>query len=241
MAAPASLGRTAEHTAGGLGRGRDGQRGVPDRRSRRGAAPDAGLSFTELPQVCPWWLDDILADGWPAVLAQPATQYDRDFAAWAARQAAVLRARDASGLDWGHLAEEVEDLWTWAAHGRAMLLHACIELCYGGERHEAYLYHWQDAAFDYQHAMLRSAVKDSHSFRTVLADLVPEVYAEERRERMAKATPPLVRDPDDSFPPRRRGRPRGGGAPPRLAGGHRPGCLDARASGRRRRRLPHHP
>lgn len=100
-----------------------------------------------------------------------------------------MRARDASGLDWDHLAEEVEDLWTRAAYALAMLLHACIELCDGGERHEAYMYHWQDAAFDDQHAMLRSVVKDSPSLRTVLADLLPEVYAEARRELMANATP----------------------------------------------------
>jgi hypothetical protein len=48
-----------------------------------------------------------------------------------------LRARDASGLDWDHLAEEVEDLWKLGAHAHPMLLHACIELCDGGERHEA--------------------------------------------------------------------------------------------------------
>jgi hypothetical protein len=34
----------------------------------------------------------------------------RDFAAWAAQQAVVLRARGASGLTWDHMAEEVETL-----------------------------------------------------------------------------------------------------------------------------------
>jgi hypothetical protein len=79
-------------------------------RARRAAAPDTGLAFTDLPQVCPWALDDLLADGWPAVVAQPTPHDDRDFGAWAQQQAAVLRARDVSGLDWDHLAEGVETL-----------------------------------------------------------------------------------------------------------------------------------
>jgi hypothetical protein len=169
-------------------------------RARRAAAPDAGLPMTDLPQVCPWAVEVLLDDGWPAVVAQPVPQYDRDFAAWAAQQAALLRARDASALDWDHLAEEVEDLWKGAAHALSMCLYACIELCYSRERHEAYLYHWQDAAFDYQHTMLRKAVKGSPSLRTLLESMVPEVYAEERAERMAKARPPLAAEPPEACP-----------------------------------------
>jgi len=169
-------------------------------RARRAAALDVGLPMTDLPQVCPWAVEVLLDDGWPAVVAQPVPQYDRDFAAWAAQQAALLRARDASALDWDHLAEEVEDLWKWAAHALSMCLYACIELCYSSERHDAYLYHWQDAAFDYQHAMLRKAVKGSPSLRTMLADRLPEVYAEERRERLAKVRPPLDSEPPERCP-----------------------------------------
>jgi hypothetical protein len=36
--------------------------------------------------------------------------YDTDFYAWAAQQAAALRAKDWAALDLAHLAEEVEDL-----------------------------------------------------------------------------------------------------------------------------------
>jgi hypothetical protein len=81
-----------------------------------------------------------------------------------------------------------------------MFLHACIELCYSSERHEAHMYYWQSAVFDHHHAMLVSAVRDSPSLRTMLADLVPEVYAEERVERMAKAKPPLTSDPPEACP-----------------------------------------
>jgi hypothetical protein len=97
-------------------------------RARPEAAPDTGLPFTDLPQVCPWSLDDLLVDGWPAVVAQPTPQDQRDFAAWALQQAAVLRARDVAALDWDHLATEVEDLSQYqrveiACHLRALLLH----------------------------------------------------------------------------------------------------------------------
>jgi hypothetical protein len=81
-----------------------------------------------------------------------------------------------------------------------MLLHACIELGDGGERHEAYRYDCQSAVFEHHQAMLRSAVQDSPSLRTLLADLVPEVYAEERRERMAKTMPLLTGDPPEACP-----------------------------------------
>jgi Domain of unknown function DUF29 len=38
------------------------------------------------------------------------SHYDEDFYAWAAQQAAALRAKDWAALDLEHLAEEVEDL-----------------------------------------------------------------------------------------------------------------------------------
>jgi Domain of unknown function DUF29 len=133
-------------------------------------------------------------------VAPPTRNHDRDFAAWARGQAALLRARDASALDWDHLAAEVKDLWTWAAHALAMLLHACIELAYGGERHEAYLYYWQSAAFYHHQTMLRSAVKDSPNLHTRLADLLPEANADARAERRAKATPPLTGEPPEDCP-----------------------------------------
>jgi Domain of unknown function DUF29 len=40
----------------------------------------------------------------------PTPDYDTDFYAWAAQQAAALRAKDWAALDLEHLAEEVEDL-----------------------------------------------------------------------------------------------------------------------------------
>jgi hypothetical protein len=126
--------------------------------------------------------------------------YRTDFRLWARQQADAIRPGRDEALDREHLAEEVEDLWKPAAHALAMLLHTCIELCYGGERHEAYLYCWQSAAFDHHQAMLVSAVKDSPSLHTMLAGLVPEVYAEERAERRAKALPPLTSDPPEACP-----------------------------------------
>ena len=46
------------------------------------------------------------------VIARPTTSelYDNDFALWAERQAALLRARRFDELDLDHLIEEVEDL-----------------------------------------------------------------------------------------------------------------------------------
>jgi hypothetical protein len=97
-------------------------------RGRRAAAPDTGLPFTDLPQVCPWALEDILADGWPALVARPTPHDEQDFAAWAPQQAAVLPARDITALDWDRLAKEVEDLHQYqrieiACHLHVLLMH----------------------------------------------------------------------------------------------------------------------
>ena len=69
----------------------------------------------------------------------PEDLYRTDFRLWPQRQADAIRAGRYAELDREHLAEEVEDLWKWAAHALAMFLHACIELCYSSERHEAYI------------------------------------------------------------------------------------------------------
>ena len=130
----------------------------------------------------------------------PEDLYHTDFRRLAQQQADAIRAGSYDALDTDHLAEEVEDLWKSAAHALSMFLYACIELCYGSERHDAYMYHWQDAAFDYQHAMLRAAVKHSPSLRALLEQMLPEVYAEERAERMAKAKPPLAGEPPEACP-----------------------------------------
>jgi len=130
----------------------------------------------------------------------PDDLYHTDFRLWAQQQAEAIQAHRYDALETDRLAEEVEDLWKGADYALAMCLYACIELCYGSERHDAYLYHWQDAAFDSQHAMLRKAVKGSPSLRTMLADRLPEVYAEERRERLAKVRPPLDSEPPERCP-----------------------------------------
>ena len=133
-------------------------------------------------------------------MSTPEDLYHTDFRLWAQQQADAIRTCRYEALETDRLAEEVEDLWKGADYALAMCLYACIELCYGGERHDAHLYHWQDAAFDYQHTMLRKAVKGSPSLRTMLADRLPEVYAEERAERMAKARPPLAAEPPEACP-----------------------------------------
>jgi hypothetical protein len=44
----------------------------------------------------------------PEVLA--GADYEEDFFAWTQEQARLLRARDARGLDWDHLAEEIDSM-----------------------------------------------------------------------------------------------------------------------------------
>ncbi len=44
------------------------------------------------------------------ILPPPEDLYERDFIAWTERMAYLLQSRDASGLDWEHLAEEIRDL-----------------------------------------------------------------------------------------------------------------------------------
>jgi hypothetical protein len=44
------------------------------------------------------------------VRKSPIVRYESDFSAWAEEQACLLKARQAAGLDWGNLAEEVETL-----------------------------------------------------------------------------------------------------------------------------------
>jgi hypothetical protein len=73
-------------------------------------------------------VDQLLDDGWPAVVALPAPHDARDFAAWARQQAALLRACDASALDWDHLAEAVETLHDYQrveieCHLHVLLMH----------------------------------------------------------------------------------------------------------------------
>ena len=104
--------------------------------------------------------------------------YEEDFFAWTQEQARLLRARDARGLDWDNLAEEIDsmgrrDRRELESRLRLILLHLLKWQAQPGLRGRS----WQSTLRE-QRRQAEKLLKESPSLHPQLPALIEEAYAD---------------------------------------------------------------
>jgi hypothetical protein len=102
--------------------------------------------------------------------------YDEDLYAWSLQQAALLRARRADGLDWEHLAQEIEwmvgrDRRELKNRLRVILLHLLKWQAQSAKRGAS----WRKSLRT-QRRHIKDLLQESPSLRWFVPDLVHEAY-----------------------------------------------------------------
>jgi hypothetical protein len=103
-------------------------------------------------------------------------RYEEDLYAWSLQQAALLRARRADGLDWEHLAEEIEwmvgrDRRELKNRLRVILLHLLKWQAQPARRGAG----WRKSLRT-QRRHIKDLLQESPSLRRLVPDLVHEAY-----------------------------------------------------------------
>jgi hypothetical protein len=122
--------------------------------------------------------------------------YDTDFYAWAAQQAAALRAKDWAALDLEHLAEEVEDLRKTERRGvqsqlRLMFSHLLKWAFEPARRSES----WR-ATIANGRVLVQEALEDLPSLARELPALATAAYPRARRDAAKDTGLPLATFPE---------------------------------------------
>lgn len=112
--------------------------------------------------------------------------YDTDLTLWSARQAALLRAREVTTLDWENLAEEIESLGKSDLHeleSRLLILLEHLLKLDHGLRSEPRA-GWKRTVLE-QRQRIDRVLKSSPSLRPRLSDLATEVFSDARETALA--------------------------------------------------------
>jgi hypothetical protein len=122
--------------------------------------------------------------------------YETDFYAWAAQQAAALRAKDWAALDLAHLAEEVEDLRKTERRGvqsqlRLILSHLLKWRHQPDKRTES----WR-ATIANGRVLVQEALEDLPSLARELPALATAAYPRARRDAAKETGLPLTTFPE---------------------------------------------
>ncbi|HEX2186810.1 MAG TPA: DUF29 domain-containing protein [Chloroflexota bacterium] len=113
--------------------------------------------------------------------------YETDFYAWAAQQAAALRAKDWAALDLAHLAEEVEDLRKTERRGVQSQLRLILShLLKWASQPARRSYSWRTTIANGR-VLVQEALEDLPSLARELPALATAAYPRARRDA-AKAT-----------------------------------------------------
>ena len=109
--------------------------------------------------------------------ARPRALYDEDPWAWARQQAAALRRRDYSAVDWDNLIEEVDDLAgrledAWASHCKNVLSHM-LKIRHSGAREACR--HWVKEISTWRRSMLESHL-DNPGMRSKFPELLAKAW-----------------------------------------------------------------
>ncbi len=125
------------------------------------------------------------------------TLYDTDFYAWAAQQAAALRAKDWAALDLEHLAEEVEDLRkTERKAVRSQLRRLTSHLLKWAYQPARRSDSWQ-ATIDDARRLVADWLEEDGSLTRELPALAQWAYPRARREAAKDTRLPLATFPED--------------------------------------------
>jgi uncharacterized protein YPO0396 len=122
--------------------------------------------------------------------------YDTDFYAWAAQQAAALRAKDWAALDLEHLAEEVEDLRKTERRGvqsqlRLIFSHLLKWRHQPAKRTES----WRTTIANGR-VLVQEALEDLPSLARELPALATAAYPRARRDAAKETGLPLATFPE---------------------------------------------
>lgn len=138
----------------------------------------------------------------PLEITMPATLkhrvgYEEDLYAWSLEQAALLRARRVEGLDWDHLAEEIESMG--GRDRRELESRLCVILLH--------LLKWQSQpelrgaswrqSLRTQRREIRKLLKQSPSLRRQVPQLMLEAYADAIKDAVDETGLPADRFPPD--------------------------------------------
>ena len=123
--------------------------------------------------------------------------YDEDLYAWSLEQAALLRARRVEGLDWEHLAEEIEsmggrDRRELKNRLRVILLHLLKWQGQPAKRGAS----WRKSLRT-QRRHVRDLLKESPSLRRQVPQLMHEAYADAIKDAVDETGLPADRFPAD--------------------------------------------
>jgi Domain of unknown function DUF29 len=137
---------------------------------------------------------------WETTMAASLTirvHYEDDLHAWSLEQAALLRARRTEGLDWGHLAEELESMA--GSDERELESRLCVILLH--------LLKWQiqpelrgaswRKTLRTQRREIRKLLKQSPSLRRQVPGLVLEAYPDAVKDAVDESGLPIGRFPQD--------------------------------------------
>ncbi len=135
-----------------------------------------------------------------AKAAEPVTTklYDLDFFEWAARNAALLRARRFSEADIEHIAEEIEDMGRsqqkeLASRLRVLLIHLLKWRVQPTQRSAS----WEET-IDTQRAEIGDLLEFMASLRHTLLAMVEKVYPQSVRWAAKETRQPKTRFPESS-------------------------------------------
>jgi hypothetical protein len=123
--------------------------------------------------------------------------YDQDLYAWSLEQAALLRAKRTEGLDWDHLAEEIEwmvgrDRRELKNRLRVILLHLLKWQGQPGKRGAS----WRKSLRT-QRRHIRDLLEESPSLRQHVPELIGEAYPDATKDAADETGLPLDRFPVD--------------------------------------------
>jgi hypothetical protein len=123
--------------------------------------------------------------------------YDEDLYAWTQEQAALLRARRTEGLDWDHLAEEIEwmvgrDRRELKNRLRVILLHLLKWQGQPGKRGAS----WRKSLRT-QRRHIRDLLEESPSLRRHVPELIADAYPDAVKDALDETGLPPDRFPSD--------------------------------------------
>jgi hypothetical protein len=122
--------------------------------------------------------------------------YDTDFYAWTQAQAAALRAKDWTALDLEHVAEEIESMGK--RDRRAVECYLEVRLRHGLK----WVYQPERRSGSWRRTLtvsrqrLARLLRDHHTLRAELAELLPSAYADARELAAAETSLPLATFPE---------------------------------------------
>jgi uncharacterized protein DUF29 len=132
-----------------------------------------------------------------AASIKPRISYEEDLCAWSLEQAALLRARRTEGLDWLHLAEEIE--WMVGRDRRELknrlkvvLLHLLKWQVQPARRGAS----WRKSLRT-QRGHIRDLLRESPSLRRLVPELMLEAYADAVKDAVDETGLPADRFPID--------------------------------------------